>query len=199
MTTRAGDHRSSEQRRESKVSGGSCVRGRATGTTAQVERAGAATVTASVTGVTSSDADAPGWLARSIGVALATCVTVQQHAARKIGSGAAGLCFGWSSWVGQQHAERVTRSYMHVYQDAVTLDGTRARTSKIGTTRRTRSQSYAHAARRQPARSRAGRARQPHRLMQLAGNQRGRGQVGRVSRTGRRCSCARRGCARAGR
>ena len=138
MTSRACDHRSSEQRRENKVSGGSCARGRATGTAARDEGAGTGTATASVTGVTSIHPDVTDWLARSIGAALATWVTVQQHAARKTVSGAAGPCFDWPLWVVQQHAERVTLSYMHLYQDAVTLDGTRARTSKIGTTRRTR-------------------------------------------------------------
>src|SRR4249920_1762348 len=110
MTSRACHHRSSEQRRDNKVSGGSCARGRAMGTAARDEGAGTATATAIVTGVTSIDADVTDWIARSIGAALAACVTVQQHAARKTVSGAAGRCFDWSPWVVQQHAERVTLS-----------------------------------------------------------------------------------------
>ena len=100
--------------------------------------AGAGTATARATSGTPVDSDVADRLARSTAAALATGVTVQQHVARRTAPGAAGPGFDGALWAGQQHAERVMLSYMHLYQDAVALDGTRNRTSTIRTTRRTR-------------------------------------------------------------
>jgi hypothetical protein len=74
-------------------------------------------------------------LSRS-GALLVMCVTVQQHAARSDGPGVAGFLWG-SGFVGQQHAERTTPSYVHRYQDAVAIDGATTKVSRITTMRRT--------------------------------------------------------------
>lgn len=76
-------------------------------------------------------------LAAAAGALLATCVTVQQHAARIDVFGAGALLFCGSGFVGQQQADRLTPSYAHRYQDAAVIDGARTNVSRITTMRRT--------------------------------------------------------------
>jgi hypothetical protein len=76
-------------------------------------------------------------LAAASGALLATCVTVQQHAARIDVFGAGALLLCGSGFVGQQQADRLTPSYAHRYHDAAVIDGARTNVSRITMMRRT--------------------------------------------------------------
>jgi hypothetical protein len=112
------------------VSGGSPrARGRSIATVARTIR-GTATALTTAHGAGSGRTPAAAVLAPS-GARVVTWLTVQQHAERTDGTGA-GACFlSCAGPAGQQHAERITPSYAHRYQDAVAIDGARANVSRI--------------------------------------------------------------------